>query len=78
VADRGRSGALYGLVAAALLHLALVALVVGAVIALAPVIGAWAATGLVVGALLIAGIALALAAKRRFASLSAAFRETGA
>jgi len=73
---RGRSGAAYGLAAAALLHLALVALVVGAIFALTPMIGAWAATAIVVAMLAAGGIFLALAAKRRFARLAAAYRET--
>jgi hypothetical protein len=72
---QGRSGAGYGLVAAALLHLALVALVVGSVFALAPAIGAWAATAVVVGLLILAGMGFALAAKRRFARLAAIFGE---
>lgn len=75
--DRGRKGALYGLVAFALLHLALVALAVGTVLALTPAIGAWAATGIVVAVLAAAGIGLALAAKKRFLRLTAAYRETG-
>ena len=74
--DRGRAGALYGVVAFALLHLALVALVIGSVIALTPAIGAWAATGIVAGILAAAGILLALVAKRRFARLALAYRET--
>ena len=74
--DRGKSGALYGVAAFALLHLALVALVVGAVIGLTPVIGALAATALVVGMLVCFGVILALAAKRRFARLASAYRET--
>lgn len=74
--DKGRTGAFYGVLAFALLHLALVALVVGAVIALTPMIGAWAATAVVVGALALIGILFALAAKRRFSRLTAAYRET--
>ena len=77
VVDRGRSGAVYGVVAAVLVHLALIALVVGVLIALTPAIGAWGATAIVVGVLVVAGIVLALAAKRRFAQLSTAFSETG-
>ncbi len=76
-ADRGRSGAIYGLAAVLLVHLALIALAVGTVIALAPVIGAWASTALVVGLLLVLGGLLGLAAKRRFAQLSSAFSEPG-
>lgn len=74
--DRGKSGAVFGIAAFALFHLALVALVVGAVIGLTPVVGALAATAVVVGLLLLVGIGLALAAKRRFARLAAAYRET--
>lgn len=76
--DRGRTGAFYGIVAFALLHLALVALVVGSVIALMPVIGPWAATAVVVGILILAGAAFGLAAKRRFARLVEAYRDTKA
>jgi Flp pilus assembly protein TadB len=75
--DRGRSGAIYGVAAAAVLHLALIALVVGAIFALAPLITAWGATAVVVGLLLIAAVLLGLAAKRRFARLTSAIREAG-
>ena len=64
VANRGKSAALFGIFAFSLVHLALVALVVGAVIALAPSIGAWPATALVVG-LLLAGAVLLLVLMRR-------------
>lgn len=74
--DRGKSGAAYGVAAFALIHLALVALVVGTVIALTPVIGAWGATAIVVGVLLIAGGLLALSARRKFARLAAVYAET--
>jgi hypothetical protein len=73
--DRGRSGAIFAIAAFAVLHLALVALVVGGVIALTPMIGAWGATALVVGLLVAAGVILALAARRRFARLATAYRE---
>lgn len=76
VLDRGRSGAIYGGAALALLHLALVALVVGLVIALAPLITAWGATALVVIVLAAAALVLALAARRRFAGIAAAVSET--
>lgn len=74
--DRGKAGAIYGVAAFALIHLALVALVIGALIGLTPVIGAWAATAVVAGALLIAGAFLALAARRKFARLAAVYSET--
>lgn len=74
--DRGKSGAIYGVAAFALVHLGLVALVVGAVIGLSPVIGAFAATALVVAILALCGMLLAFVAKRRFARLAAAYRDT--
>ena len=74
--DRGKSGAAYGIVAFALLHLALVALVVGAVIALTPLISAWGATAVVVGVLVVFGGIFGLAAKRKFARLAAVYAET--
>jgi Flp pilus assembly protein TadB len=75
--DRGKSGAIYGIAAAAVLHLALIALVVGLVFALAPVLTAWGATAVVVGILVIVAVVLGLAAKRRFTRLSTALREDG-
>ena len=74
--DKGKAGAAFGAIAFALLHLALVALVVGSVIALAPAIGAWAATALVVGVLVLAGAGFAIAAQKRFKRLAEAYRET--
>jgi len=73
IADRGRSGAIYGVAALLLVHLALVALAIGLIIALTPLITAWGATAVVVGALLVAGLILGLAAKKRFAGMSSAF-----
>lgn len=75
-ANRGKTGALSALIALAVLHLALVALVLGSILALTPVITAWGATGVVVGVLLLAGIVAGLVAKNRFASLSQAFDGT--
>lgn len=74
--DRGRSGAMYGIAALGLIHLALVALVVGLVIALTPLIGPWGATAIVVGVLAVAGVVLAMTARRRFQRLAAAYSET--
>ncbi|MFN6933923.1 MAG: phage holin family protein [Tsuneonella sp.] len=74
--DRGKSGAAYGIVAFALLHLALVALVVGAVIALTPLISAWGATAVVVGVLVVLGGFFGIVAKRKFARLAAVYAET--
>ena len=74
--DRGRSGAIYGVVALTLVWLALVALVVGLVIALTPEIGPWAATAVVVVVLAAGGAFFAWRAKQRFARLVEAYRET--
>jgi hypothetical protein len=73
IADRGRSGAIYGVAALLLVHLALVSLAVGLIFALTPLITAWGATAVVVGALLALGVILGLAAKKRFAGMSSAF-----
>jgi len=73
VADRSRSGAIYAVAAVLLVHLALVALAIGLIIALTPLLTAWGATAAVVGLLLVAGVILGLAAKKRFAGLSSAF-----
>jgi hypothetical protein len=73
IADRGRSGAIYGVAALLLVHLALVSLAIGLIFALTPLITAWGATAVVVGALLALGVILGLAAKKRFAGMSSAF-----
>lgn len=74
-ADRGKSGIAMGLAAMAVLHLALIGLVVGLIIALSPLITPWGATALVAGILLIVGAILGLKAKTRFESLADAFKE---
>lgn len=72
--DRGRSGAIYAVIALTLVWLALVALVVGLVIALTPEIGPWAATALVVVVLAAGAAFFGWRAKQRFARLAAAYR----
>lgn len=74
-ADRGKSGIAMGVAALAAVHLALIGLVVGLIIALSPLITPWGATALVVGVLLVVGAILALKAKTRFESLAGAFKE---
>lgn len=74
-ADRGKSGILLGVSALAVLHLALIGLVVGLIFALSPLITPWGATALVVGILLAAGVVLALKAKSRFERITNAFKE---
>lgn len=73
-ANRSKSGIGFILGALAFLHLALIALVVGAIISLIPIAGPVGATLLVVGTLLIATAMLLWLAKGKFASLSDAFR----
>lgn len=75
-ADRGKSGALYGVCAFAVLHLALVAMVFGAIIALTPLLTAWGATALVVALLVVSGVVLAMQARKRFSRLIEAYAET--
>lgn len=74
-ADRGKSGLLFGVFAIAVLHLALVALVVGAIFALTPLITAMGATALVTGLLILAGLILAAKAKSHFARLAKSFEK---
>ena len=59
-ANRLKWSVIYGAAAFGLLHLALIALTVGAVIALAPLIGPWLATAVVVAVLLIGAIVFLL------------------
>ena len=75
VANRVKSLAIFAIGALALLHLALIALVVGLVIALIPVVGPWAATGIVVTVLLVGAAILALLLKSRANDIRQAFSE---
>lgn len=74
--DRGKSGLLLGACAFAVLHLALVALVFGSILALTPVITAWGATALVTGLLVILGVILGVKANKRVTELAEAYQET--
>lgn len=62
--------ALAGLLAAALVFFALMALTVGLVIALTPLITAWGATAVVAGGLLIIAMLLGYSAARRWRRMS--------
>lgn len=73
VSNRGKSGVGYALAALGFLHLALIALVVGGIMTLAPIIGAGLATLAIVGLLGAGVLVAALLAKRRFSSISEAF-----
>lgn len=72
-AQSGKSAGLFVLIGLALAHLALVALVVGVLIALVPTLGAWAAIAIVVGALLGVGALFLLAARRKATQLTRLF-----
>ncbi len=74
-ADHGKSGLILGICAFAVLHLALVALVVGAIFALTPHLTALGATAMVVGMLLAAGLILGVKAKNRFSRLIEAYQK---
>ncbi|MBB3032970.1 phage holin family protein [Alteriqipengyuania lutimaris] len=72
------SGVVFALGALAFLHLALIGLVVGLIIALTPIVGAFAATGIVVGTLLVLMAIVGLLARSRFKRVSRAFKGDGA
>lgn len=75
-ANQGKWGAAYGLLAFGMLHLALIGLVIGSILALTPLITAWGATGAVVGLLLLVAAVLGFKAKNRFAKLAAAYAKS--
>ncbi len=68
-----KAGAAFALVMLAFLHLALMGIVVGLIIALAPIVGAFGATAIMGGALLIMTGLFGWLAVRRFRKISAAF-----
>ncbi len=74
--EKGKWGAAYLLGAFAFLHLALIALVVGLLIALSPILTPWGATAFVVALLVIGAIVFGKMAKTKFDSLTGAYRET--
>lgn len=73
--NRGKSGLFFGVCAFAVLHLALVALVIGAILALTPLISAAGATAIVVSLLVVAGAIFGIKARSRFARLVEAYEE---
>ena len=74
-ANRGKSVALYLLFALGFVHLALIALVIGALFALAPIIGAIGATAVVVGVLLLGTAVLLLMARAKARDVAEAFQD---
>jgi hypothetical protein len=75
VADRGKSAFLYGLFALGFIHLALIALVVGSMIALMPLIGPWGATLAVTGILLLGALLLLMGLRSRAREIGDAFKD---
>jgi hypothetical protein len=73
--DKVKSAAIFTGIAAVFVVMAIVALVLGAVLALTPLIGALGATAAVFLALLICAGVLVMMAKARIADLIAAFEE---
>lgn len=76
-ANRLKSAIALGLGAFGVLHLALIALTVGVVIALMPLVGPWLATGIVSVVLVLVGIVLLRMLKRRIDDIRSAFSDDG-
>jgi len=72
-ANRLKWTAIYGAAAFGLLHLALIALTVGAVIALTPVTGPWIATAIVAAVLLAGAAVFVLRLRSKIADIRGAF-----
>ena len=74
-ANRLKGALALGLGAFGVLHLALIALTVGVVIALTPLVGPWIATAIVTIALIIAGIIMLMMLKSRIDDIRNAFSD---
>lgn len=72
-ANRSKQAVISGLFALAFIHLALIALVVGLVIALTPLVTAWGATAIVVGLLLLGAFILMMRVKNSTEEIGQAF-----
>ena len=72
-----RASALYLAVALALVHLALIALVVGLVIALSPLVGPWLATAIVVGLLLAVALLLVQRLRGKLSEIRDMYEDQG-
>lgn len=71
--DRLKKIVLFAVIALFLGSLAMIGLVVGLIVALAPMIGGWAATAVVVGLLMLAIVLLLLAVRRNVKDVMGAF-----
>lgn len=74
-ANRAKLAAVYGAAAFGVLHLALIAITVGTVIALAPLVGPWIATAIVGGVLIVIGLVCVRKLKGTITDIRDAFRE---
>lgn len=74
VANRAKMAVAYGAAAFGILHLALIALTVGTVIALAPLVGPWIATLIVGGVLIVLGIVCVRMLKGKIDDIRDAFK----
>lgn len=72
-ADRLKSTALYGAAALGFLHLALIGLTIGLVIALASLVGPWIATVLVVGALMLGAVFFVMKLRKKLRDIRDVF-----
>lgn len=73
VSNRLKRAAAYGAAAFGVLHLALIAIAVGLVIALAPLVGPWLATFIVGAALIVAGVIFLRKLKGQIDAIRSAF-----
>ncbi len=78
VASKTGSVAAYGFGVLAFLHLALIALVVGSLVALLPLVGAWGATGIVVGTLLVLAGIMGFIMRKKISGLTSVFGDKSA
>ncbi len=74
-AHRVKGAAVFGLAAFGVLHLALIALTVGLVLALIPLLGPWGATAIVTVALVAFGILMLRQVKKRIDGIRDAFEQ---
>lgn len=75
-ANRLKWTAIYGAAAFGLLHLALIALTVGAVIALTPETGPWMATAIVVAALFLGALIFVLRLRSKLGDIRGVFEDS--
>lgn len=74
-ANRVKKAVGFGAAAFGVLHLALIAIAVGAVLALIPLVGAWLATLIVGGGLIVAGVLLLRGLRSQIEDIRSAFDE---